>query len=278
MIFSMSNIAWTPNERLQAYKALAEADAKGLEIAPGIFFHAAADPFLPDENVARSAVKEIEEFGLSLVSMQSLLFGVDDAHLFGDIEQRRSFKHAMIRAINLAERFHIPNLVFGSPKQRRIPDDMTQDQAKNEAAEMFRSLGDIAQKAGTKISMEANPEIYGTNFLNTLDAVCNFVSFVNHPAVTTVLDIGAMHINQDLDFDLKTIPSLHHVHISEPNLMPAPQDIAALTKILRSLDEIGYDEAVSIEMKLAPEGIKVVRASLDKLNTARKNIGIPNAG
>ena len=44
----MSNIAWLVEERLEAYAILAEAGITGLEIAPGIFFHADDDPFVPD--------------------------------------------------------------------------------------------------------------------------------------------------------------------------------------------------------------------------------------
>jgi len=82
MKLAMSNIAWSPDERLEAYQILGKAGLAGLEIAPGLFFHAAEDPFEPDADVAHTAMAELTDAGLTLVSMQSLLFGVKGAGLF----------------------------------------------------------------------------------------------------------------------------------------------------------------------------------------------------
>ena len=54
MILSVSNIAWAPAERLEAYDLLAEAGLTGLEIAPGLFFDAAEDAFAPDAATAEA--------------------------------------------------------------------------------------------------------------------------------------------------------------------------------------------------------------------------------
>ena len=95
----MSNIAWSGEERLEAYAILAEAGITGLEIAPGLFFHAAADPFVPDQASAGEALREAADAGLALVSMQSLLFGVTGAGLFDGAGPRAAFERGMIRAI-----------------------------------------------------------------------------------------------------------------------------------------------------------------------------------
>ncbi len=70
MMLAMSNIAWSAQERRDAYAILADAGITGLEIAPGIFFHEAADPFVPDAVVARTALSEAADAGLALVSMR----------------------------------------------------------------------------------------------------------------------------------------------------------------------------------------------------------------
>lgn len=61
MKLAVSNIAWTPEERRDVYDVMAETGVTGLEIAPGLFFHAAEDPFSPSEDVARAALAEIAE-------------------------------------------------------------------------------------------------------------------------------------------------------------------------------------------------------------------------
>ncbi len=268
----MSNIAWAPEERLAAYAILAEAGITGLEIAPGLFFHAAADPFVPDAASARAAMSEMTDAGLTLVSMQSLLFGVTGAELFGPPEARAAFETGIARAIALAERFGIPNLVFGSPLQRRVPDGMAMADALEDAAALFRRFGEAALAAGTRITIEANPAAYGTNFLTTLDEAEAFVAAVDHPGIALILDLGAMHMNADFARVPARVPALaprlNHVHVSEPDLAPAPADPAALAPVLRALGRAGYAKAVSIEMKRPSEGLAAVRACAARLAAA----------
>jgi len=265
----MSNIAWSPDERLEAYAILADAGITGLEIAPGIFFHAADDPFVPDDASASEALCEAADAGLSLVSMQSLLFGVTGAGLFDGAEARAVFEARMHRAITLAGQFGIPNLVFGSPAQRCVPGGMAMEAALAEAAEVFRRLGDAAAAAGTCITIEANPAAYGTNFLNTLEQAEAFVALVDHPAIALILDLGAMHMNASYVGVPPRLPALaprlNHVHVSEPDLAPAPANPAALAPLLKGLRAAGYAKAVSIEMKRPPQGLAEVRRAVSRL-------------
>ncbi len=270
----MSNIAWAAEERLEAYAILAEAGITGLEIAPGIFFHACDDPFVPEAAIAREALREAADAGLSLVSMQSLLFGVTGAGLFGGAEARAAFEAGMHRAITLAGRFGVPNLVFGSPAQRRVPAGLTMADALNEAAAVFRRLGDAAAAAGTCITIEANPAAYGTNFLNTLDQADAFVARVDHPAIALILDLGAMHMNGSFASVPARLPDLAarlgHVHVSEPDLAPAPADAAALVPVLRGLLAADYAKPVSIEMKRPQQGLVEVRRAVTRLAAAHQ--------
>lgn len=276
MKLSMSNIAWAPEERLEAYAILAGAGFTGLEIAPALFFHEAEDPFVPDTASARRARVEAADAGLVVVSMQSLLFGVAGAALFEGPEARTVFEKGMRRAIALAERFGIPNLVFGSPAQRRVPEGMAMEQALAEAAEVFRKLGDTAAEAGTRIAIEANPAAYGTNFCTTLDEALAFVDLVDHPAVVPHLDLGAMHMNGDFAGVPARLPALaprlSHVHVSEPHLVPAPAAAAPLVPVLEALAAAGYARAVSIEMKRPAEGLVEVRRAVLRLAEAHASV------
>lgn len=276
MKLSMSNIAWAPEERLEAYAILAAAGFTGLEIAPALFFHEAEDPFLPDTASARRARVEATDAGLAVVSMQSLLFGVAGAALFEGPEARAVFEKGMRRAIALAGRFGIPNLVFGSPAQRRVPEGMAMEQALAEAAEVFRKLGDTAAEAGTRIAIEANPAAYGTNFCTTLDEALAFVDLVDHPAVVPHLDLGAMHMNGDFAGVPARLPHLaprlSHVHVSEPHLAPAPAAAAPLVPVLEALAAAGYARAVSIEMKRPAEGLVEVRRAVLRLAEAHASV------
>jgi sugar phosphate isomerase/epimerase len=269
MKLAVSNIAWAAGERLEAYRILTESGITGLEIAPGLFFHTAEDPFAPDTAAAVSALAELRDAGLELVSMQSLLFGVTGAALFGRQEERAAFEAGMTRAIELAGRFAIPNCVFGSPRQRIVPDGLAMVTAREQAAEVFRRLGERAANLGTAIAIEANPARYGTNFLTRLDEAQAFVAEVDHPAIRLILDLGAAHINREFDTVPARIPALaghlNHVHVSEPDLAPAPGETTDLVPVLRKLAAEGYARAVSIEMVRPAGGLFDLEAAVMRL-------------
>ncbi len=279
----MSNIAWAPEERLEAYAALAEAGFTGLEIAPGLLFHGAEDACAPDSATLRAALGEIAAEGLTLVSMQSLLFGVTGAALFGEAEERAAFETAMRRAITLAGRLGIPNCVFGSPLQRRMPEGLAMDAAFAQGSEVFRRLGDHAAAHGTAIAIEANPAAYGTNFCTTLEEAERFVAAVDHPAVRMILDLGAQIMNGALPGTAallpRILPRMGHVHVSEPDLAPAPAPgrVAQLAVLFEALAARGYAGAVSIEMKRPAEGLAGVRAAAGRLEETMRMMGAAHA-
>lgn len=281
MKLAVSNIAWSVDERREAYAILAKAGITGLEIAPGLFFHAAQDPFVPDAATLDEALREVQGEGLTLVSMQSLLFGVNGAALFEGAEARAAFETGMGRAITLAGRLGIPNLVFGSPLQRRVPETMAMADAIEEAAGVFRRLGDAAAEAGTRIAIEANPAAYGTNFLTTLEEAEAFAQIVDHPAIALILDLGAMHMNASFAAVPARLPELtarlNHVHVSEPHLAPAPASAAALAPIITGLRAHGYDKAISIEMKRPAEGLSAVARAVTRLVDACDTVGVAHA-
>lgn len=269
---AVSNIAWAPDDRHKAYGMLARAGFTGLEIAPPLFFASTDTPFEPSSERLTHTLREVAEHGLSLVSMQSLLFNVSGAALFEGPEPLALLEAGMRRAITLAGLLGIPNLVFGSPRQRVVPDGMAMEQAEALAVDVFRRLGEAARAAGTVIAVEPNAAAYGTNFLNELGQAEAFVKRVDHDAITLILDLGAVHMNHQFDridgLIAQTVPSLSHVHISEPQLAPAPADTDQAVRVLRALKSAGYKHWTSIEMKADPSGLQPLQAAIDRLRAA----------
>ena len=153
-----------------------------------------------------------------------------------------------------------------------------QQEALDRATIIFTRLGDIAQVEGTVIAVEANPAVYGTNFLTQGEQALEFARRVGHPAVRFILDIGAMHINNVFEHTPTLIKEagdlLSHVHFSEPQLAPAPADAAMAALVLSALDAAQYSCAVSIEMKSDPdEPIKAMAAAIERLSRARQTYG-----
>lgn len=275
MKFAVSNIAWPVDCRIEAYTMLRDYGVEGLEMAPGLFLAHAADPFRPSPSELRTATDPVRDAGLELVSMQSLLFGITDAALFEGAEARDRLASAMRRAIDLAGRLAIPTLVFGSPRQRQIPAGLDAEQADAIAIDLFRTLGDQAASCGTRIAIEPNPAAYGTNFLNRMEEADAFVRRVDHPATMLNFDIGALHMEGDFvrieQIAADTVNRIGHVHISEPQLAPAPADAGQAAHALRALRDAGYEGWYSIEMKPGiPDPLDALRHSLDKLRLAAR--------
>lgn len=273
MKFSVSNIAWTPEERLPAYAVMADAGMDALEIAPGLLFASEPEPISPSDAAVKLALGEIASAGLQLVSMQALLFGVQGAALFGTTQERACFDAAMLRAIQLAGRLEIGNLVFGSPKQRIVPPEMPFAEAHKIAAEAFARLGDAAQAVGTRIAIEPNPAEYGTNFLNTHAEALAFVEAVDHQGISGIIDTGAMAMNGE-GFDQmgpQGIGRVGHVHLSAPHLGVAPPTQDSAQMILQGLRGLGYAGTVSIEMKRGQDGMLDLERCVARLMSAARD-------
>lgn len=268
MIPAISNIAWPPSERAAAYAMMREQGVSGLEIAPGLFFAGAADPFDPEQVVLDEAMQALKEAGLRLVAMQSLTFGAKDIALFGNPSEREGFKTAMRRVIGLAGRLSIPAMVFGSPAHRVIGSAVSRPEAVRIAADTFAELAEAASRTATRIALEMNPTAYGTDFMTDLDEAFEVITAIDHPAVGLNLDLGALIMNGDTDelhnvLD-RVMPHLVHVHVSAPHLAPAPSDRGLLDDLARGLADRHYDGAISIEMRPAKD--EPVAAAADALN------------
>jgi sugar phosphate isomerase/epimerase len=269
---AVSNIAWPAERRDEAYAVLAQAGITGLEVAPGLLLADAADPFDPTSAEVAAIRLPLERAGLRLVSMQSLLFGVADAALFEGQARHARFCAALERAIRLAGLLEIPNVVFGSPRQRAYPAEYPAAEAEAFAADTFRVLGDAAAKAGTRIAIEPNGAAYGTNFLNRVEEADSFVRRVGHPAVRLNFDIGALLSEGDFDrveaIAAQVADRIAHVHISEPGLAPAPASPTQAEHALQALVDAGYDGWYSLEMAMQPQPIATLEKSVARLSEA----------
>ena len=255
MKLAVSNIAWLAGEKNEAYALLQRHGVRGLEIAPGLLMAGEADPFAPSARAVAEFRAAMAEFGLEPVSMQSLLFGTAGAQLFGTSAELTRFEESIHRALNLADRLDIANLVFGSPGNRGFPDGLSEADALARAADTFWRLGERAAALGRTLAIEPTPAVYGTNFLTTVDATAQFVAALRHPAISLNFDIGALHATGEaadaagiLD---RTKGFISHVHISEPMLAPAPADAGSLADIIRTISDSGYHRWYSIEMRRA---------------------------
>ena len=243
MKLAASEIAWQENEAEEAFAILQKAGFCGLEIAPPRI--AGPLPYAAPKKAAAFARRVKQQFGLAVCSMQSIWFG-QQGSLFGP--ERAQLLQYTKDAILFAEAAACKNLVFGCPKNRNMPKVATE----NDAISFFKEIGDFAAQHGTVVSLEPNPPIYGTNFINTTKQALAMAGKVASPGFMVNVDFGTIVENKEsVESFSGAVPMLHHVHISEPNLVlvqkrPQHKELAAL------LRQEGYAGYVSIEMKAQP--------------------------
>ena len=242
MKLSVSNIAWSPERDETVLSLLKQHGFSGVEIAPTRLFP--EDPYDKIEE-AKAVQNDLEtRFGLEIPSMQSIWYGVTD-RIFGEAEERTRLTAYSRKAICFAEAINCKNLVFGCPGNRSLPDGADP----KIAVPFFRELGEYAKAHNTVVAMEANPPIYNTNYINTTKEALALIREVGSDGFRLNLDVGTMVENREDVSVLEGAEALiHHVHISEPGLVPI-QKRELHRELAAFLRSFGYEGFVSIEVK-----------------------------
>lgn len=241
MKLSASNIGWDFAQSNEVYALMQKKGFKGLEIVPTKFFPSQPYTHLADGAALAEVLKR--EYGFSISSMQSIWYGKTE-NIF-DLNDNRELLCYTMQAIDFAKAVGCKNLVFGCPKNRNMPIGAKPQ----DSIGFFKKLGDYAYEKGTVLSLEANPAIYGTNFINDTAGAVDFINLVNSKGFKLNLDFGTIAENSEsLETVKNNLSIINHVHISEPFLAAVQKrkEHAVLAEILR---QGGYKGYVSLEIK-----------------------------
>lgn len=251
---AISNIAWGKEQDEEVYQLMKKYGFTGLEIAP--------TRWIPDEpyNHIPYAVKLFRNlkgiYGFDIPSMQSIWFGKKEK-LFGSEKERKLLLDYTKKAIDFASQIKCNNIVFGCPQNRQIHDSGKEKM--QSAISFFKELGNYAFEQGTILSIEPNPVLYNTDFINTTSEAVELVKEVSCEGFKVNLDIGTIIENSErLDIFSSNINIVNHIHISEPKLaiIKKRELHKEVEAILKNEQYGGY---VSIEMAKC-ENIKEIEA------------------
>lgn len=240
---AISNIAWNNEQNEEVFSLMQNYGFTGLEIAPTKIFP--SEPYSLKKDALEWADDLHKKQGFYVPSMQSIWYGRTEK-LFGSEEERKLLLEYTKKAIDFAASVGAKNLVFGCPKNRQIPDGSDD----TIAVSFFKETGDYAAHKGTCIGMEANPDIYGTNFVNTTVEAIDLIKRVCSDGFKLNLDVGTMiHNNEDVSILQDCVSLINHVHISEPFLKKIEKrDLHK--ELFNFLRTENYDGFISIEMGL----------------------------
>lgn len=250
MKLAISNIAWTAGEDERVYALMRKYGYTGLEIAPTRFFE--TDPYADLDAVRVWRQEFAGKEGFEIPSMQSIWYGRTE-RLFGDEEQRQTLLEYTKKAVDFAGVAQCAKLVFGSPKNRILPDSCSRV-LRQKGVEFFKAAGDYAFSKNKVICMEANPLSYHTNYVNTTQDALALIGEVASDGFRLNLDTGTMIENRERIEETLSGKAhmIHHVHLSEPFLKPIAMDNSYRRRLhgdlAAFLRENGYQGYVSVEM------------------------------
>jgi D-psicose/D-tagatose/L-ribulose 3-epimerase len=244
---AVSNIAWQPTDEEKVADLLRHAGVAGVEVAPTKIW---PDLTTVSHGQARAYGQSWARAGLPVVAAQSLLYGRPDLTLFGS--QREEFVAYLSRVIDLCAAMGATALVFGSPGNRQR-DGMPIETADRIAVDIFGRLAQRAHAAGTSLCLEANPTVYGTDYLVRAEEAATLVAAVASPGLRLHLDTACMALAGDdaAESVLHFAPLLRHAHLSEPHLAAVGTPDPRHADFVTALRSVAYDRYLSVEMRPA---------------------------
>lgn len=251
---SISNIAWLPENDEEMYSFMNHLEYSGLEIAPTRIF-----PEKPYNKIieAKKFKKNLKEkYNLEISSMQSILYGINEK-IFSTPDERLKILNYIKSSILFADAIGSKNLVFGSPKNR-----ITNNEKNYEVGiEFFKTLGEYAVSNNTILSIEPNPVIYGTNYINTTQEAIELVKNVNSQGFKVNFDFGTFLYNKELLSIVKdNIELINHIHISEPYLKNIEKR-SEHRELIDFLKVTSFKNYISIEMSKCDD-IEIVKRTM----------------
>lgn len=245
MKLGISNIAWDFNQDKVYLALLQQAKFQTLEIAPTKIW---PDVSQGTQDSCMSYRKLADNYGLSIDSMQSALFGTLNLNIFTSPGETIDY---LKNILHICSWLGITKMVFGSPKNRFIPKTLSREIAHNQALTFFTKLAAEAGKHNVTICMEPNAREYGCNFLTNMEETVSFVEQINHPNFQVHLDTGVLILNhEDIDSAFSRASShLRHIHISAPYLSEIVSQKSIFEKVALHVREVIYTGSIVIEMK-----------------------------
>lgn len=214
---SVSNIGWSVSHDVEIRNFLQKNNIHFIDIAPGKYFR--------NFNQSSSEIKKLKDFWLSndieIIGIQGIFFNRPQTQIFSTKRNQIETLNYLKTLYKLAKELGVRKITFGSPRNR-VVNTLTKAEIQAKSTYFFKSLGDISEVNNITTCLEANPKIYGADYLTqTLDAI-EEVNRLEHPNIKLQLDTGTILINNEsLNKIIEKGESIvHHIHVSRKNLAP----------------------------------------------------------
>lgn len=244
---AVSNVAWYPKEIDGFLQLLTSLKCQGIELAANMLWEEPVDSSVKERLELR---RKIEDAGLKLIGLQSLLYTRRDLLLFKDEQTRQKTLDYLTKLMELCFDLGGEILVFGSPRNRNIG-VLSKDQAYVIAVNFFRQVGEQAYERNVFFCIEPLGKTE-TDFVNTVKEAERLIADTgDSPGLGLHIDTkGLIDANEVSDSYLtRSFARAKHVHLNDPGLMPPGSTGYDHQKIRVRMEGSGYSRFVSIEMK-----------------------------
>ena len=260
MKLAISNIAWPDQDTLEILEMVKKMGCQGIEVALSRIW---PEPAEADKRRRLAYLDMIEDCGLSVVSVHSLLYAKSRLGLFKDAVVERETIEYIKKLILLASDLKAGVLVFGSPNSRKRG-DIPLDEAFSRAADFFAPIAKFAAEQGRVVVIEPLSR-EETDFINSSTEGIRLVKMVNSPGLQLHLDAKAI-IAQGNDIGsilAEAMPYFKHFHINDPGLAEVGSIADYHQTLGAALKKSGYQGFVSIEMREFPDYKAVINRSIE---------------
>jgi len=247
MKLAVSNIALSPYQHADELKCLLNMGLLGLEVAPSRVWKDTWQGLSP--RLVEKYRDDVEQAGLSIIGLHSLLYDKPGFGLFQDSETRQSTLEFLVHLSKLCRDLGGRTLIYGA---RRWRGNLSLNDAITQSLDFFSDLIPRIEEHKTVFCLEPlGPS--DTDFINSVYDSISFVKLIDHPALRVQLDAKALVINGEMNSEVfqAAAPFLVHVHVNEPDLgilgTSGEVDNHKIASLLRNIDYGGY---VSIEQKM----------------------------
>jgi len=265
MKFAVCNEIFQGWKLEDAFAFAAKTGYDAVEIAPFTVAKRVTDVSLQERHRIRDSAARI---GVAISGIHWVLAQTEGLHLtHPDTGVRAETSRYLCDLVDFCADLGGKIIVFGSPKQRSIPNGVTPREAWDWASGTFHEPVSRAEEKSITICLEPLAQTE-TNFINTAAEAIQFVQPFGSPGFKILLDVKAMCAEP------KPIPQIirdswphfAYFHANDKNLKGPGFGNVDFKPIAAALKEVGYDGCVSVEVFDFNEGPEVIATrSLDYL-------------
>ena len=230
------------------FQYASELGYDGLEISPFTLGESVFD-ISPNE---RERIRQLaEKTKVAVVGIQWLLASPAGLYInHYDPKVRERTKNYLLELVRFCADIGGSIMVFGSPKQRQILEQVTFADAWNYTKATFKECAEFAQTQGVTICIEPLSTEFPNNFIRTPAEAVKMIEEINHPNFKLIIDtLSCAGEIIDTPRALRKYKKyIAHVHVNDDNKSYPGRGGIVWPPIAEALKEINYQGYISTEI------------------------------